>query len=54
MKSNRGNAGKYIYITPVVGVRLGQECHGSYRINKVTLISTNKFLKSRKHLFAIK
>lgn len=54
MKSNRGNAGKYIYITPVVGVRLGQECHGSYRINKVTLIFTNKFLKSRKHLFAIK
>ncbi len=50
----KSKAGSHLYITPVSGVHLGEGSNGEYRIDKVTLFSPERFLKTRRYTFIYK
>ena len=43
--------GLFLYVTPVTGVYLGESTNGEYRIDKVTLFSPKRFLRTRRYTF---
>jgi hypothetical protein len=43
--------GLFLFVTPVTGVYLGEATGGEYRIDKVTLFSPERFLRTRRYTF---
>jgi len=50
-KRKTDKKGHFLYVTPVAGIHLDQVTGGEYRIDKVTLFTPERFLRTRRYKF---
>ena len=54
MTTQKETGGQYVYVTPVAGVELAVSVKGEYRIDRVVLLTTKRFLATRRFAFVYK